>query len=96
MNVFLENPEKYQKSRYGAIWFLANRNFKGQENHRPIDILGAQGNQLVISDKNLGFSAFINEQNKINEIVETIINRFDLIMISDYMDESEGSTDHNC
>ena len=41
--------------------------------------------------KNLGFSAFIDDQDKINEIVEIIIKRFDLIMISDYMDESQVS-----
>ena len=48
-------------------------------------------NNLSILRKNLGFSAFIDDQNKINEIVETIMERFDLIMISDYMDESRVS-----
>ena len=45
----------------------------------------------MILSKNLGFSAFINDQDKIDEIVEIIIKRFDLIMISDYMDESQVS-----
>ena len=45
----------------------------------------------MILSKNLGFSAFIDDQDKINEIVEIIIKRFDLIMISDYMDESQVS-----
>ena len=49
--------------------------------------------QKVIPYKNLGFNAFINDQDKINDVVETIMNRFDLIMISDYMDESQGSKD---
>ena len=48
-------------------------------------------NNLLILRKNLGFSAFIDDQNKINKIVETIMERFDLIMISDYMDESRVS-----
>ena len=39
----------------------------------------------------MGFSAFIDDQDKINEIVEIIMKRFDLIMISDYMDESQVS-----
>ena len=45
----------------------------------------------MILPKNLGFSAFIDDQNKINETVVTIMKRFDLIMISDYMDESQVS-----
>ena len=45
----------------------------------------------MILSKNLGFSAFIDDQDKIDEIVEIIMKRFDLIMISDYMDESQVS-----
>ena len=45
----------------------------------------------MILSKNLGFSAFIDDQDKINDIVEIIMKRFDLIMISDYMDESQVS-----
>ena len=39
----------------------------------------------------MGFSAFIDDQDRIDEIVEIVIKRFDLIMISDYMDESQVS-----
>ena len=45
----------------------------------------------MILSQNLGFSAFIDDQDKINEIVEFIIKRLDLIMISNYMDESQVS-----
>ena len=38
----------------------------------------------MILYKNLGFSAFLEDQDKINDIVEIIMKRFDLIMISDY------------
>ena len=41
--------------------------------------------------KSLGFFAFIDDQDKINESVKIIMKRFDLIMISDYMDESQVS-----
>ena len=41
--------------------------------------------------KNLGFFAFIDDQDQIDEIVEIIIKRFDQIMISDYLDESQVS-----
>lgn len=40
-------------------------------------------------------SAFTDDQNKINEIVETNMKKFDLIMISDYMDESQVSYEPN-
>ena len=33
----------------------------------------------------------MDDQDKIDEIVEIIMKRFDLIMISDYMDESQVS-----
>ena len=89
MKLFLKNPYDFP---FGNFWILANRNFKDkdQETLNKMFFLWNESLEMILP-KNLGFSAFIDDQNKINETVVTIMKRFDLIMISDYMDESQVS-----
>jgi len=88
MKVFLKKPYDFP---FGNFWLLANRNFKDKGREKIFYDLIVRNKSRVIFCKNLGFSAFIDDQDKIDEIVEIIIKRFDLIMISDYMDESQVS-----